>query len=358
MRRRRHLTIAALAAGLVAACGATPAVDKTGEQVTVLHLATIDVLNSNGQSVAPGVFVRELQQVSAGRMKATISLKYEDGEPTAESDLVTAIAADRVDGGWPATRAFAAAGIHGLEPLEAPLLLTSYAAERDIVTGSAGPEFLHTLDRTDVLGLGLVVGPLRRPWATDAPLLSATDWKGTTFRVYNSPVQSAAVRALGGTPVNASYGFPDLVRQGKLRGVETDIAQYELNGYGPLTPMAARNIVLWPRMLVLTINRRRFDQLTGQQQTWVRQAAQEAVQAAIDYAYDENTPAQTLCQQGVRFVDASSVQLTTIRRAVSPVLAELAADPATSDGLNRVQQVAARHPDPDLPDVPLSCRRP
>lgn len=355
---RQVVLVLALAAGLgCAGCQSARVADKTGGQVTVIRLASTDVLNTNGQSVAPGVFIHEIQSLSGGQMKATVTLKFEDGNPTAETDLVKAIGAGQFDGGWPATRSFANAGIRGLEPLEAPMLLTSYAAERDVVTGPAGTALLQTLDHSPVIGLGLAVGPLRRPWAKDAPLLSPDDWRGTTFRVYNSPTQGAVVHALGGVPVNASYDFPDLISQGKLRGVETDIAQYAINGYGTLTPYATRNVVLWPRMTILTFSRARFDRLTAQEQGWMRQAAAKAVQASVDYSYDENTPAGALCGLGVRFLDASTTQLAALRQAVAPVTARLAADPTTSATFAQVQTAAARHPNPALPEVPPSCRQ-
>jgi hypothetical protein len=206
--------------------------------------------------------------------------------------------------------------MHGLEPSEAPFLITSYAAEKAIVSGPAGQALLHTLDSTKVMGLGLAVGPLRRPFATKAPLTAPDAWRGTTVRSINSDTQDATIRALGGVPVNASYHFPDLIEAGKLSAVEANIAQYAVNNYGTLVPMAARNVVLWPKMLVLAFNREKFNALSRQQQNWVREAAAEATKKSVDFSYDETTPARTLCDQGVRFTDASPAQLTALRSQV------------------------------------------
>lgn len=357
LARRGALLMAAIMM-LGSGCGGGTVRDKTGSRVTVLRFASADVLNTNGQSVAPGVFFRELERVSGGAMKATLKTHFEDGSPTAESDLINAIGAGTYDGGWPAVRSFASAGIHGFEPLEAPMTLTSYDAERTVAAGPVGASLLKILDPTPVVGLGLVVGPLRRPWDDRKALLQPGDWRGTTFRVTNSPVQAATVEALGGVPVNASYNFPDLVESGKLHGAETDIAQYAINGYGLLLPHVARNVVLWPRMLVLSFSRATFDRLDRQQQGWVRQAARAAIQAAIDFSYDETTPAQTLCGLGVRFVDATAAQLAALRQATAPVIDQLAADPVTAATLRQVQAVAAAHPGPDVPDVRPSCRHP
>jgi TRAP-type C4-dicarboxylate transport system substrate-binding protein len=355
-RRRSYLAIAAVLCIAIAACRPGTVTDKSGGDVTTLRLATIDKLDPNGQTVAPATFARSLQRLSGGRLKATFETEYGDGEPTAETDLVKAIADGTLDGGQPSTRAFGRAGIHGLEGSEAPFLITSYAAEKAIVSGPAGAALLHTLDSTKVIGLGLAVGPLRRPFATKAPLTTPDAWRQTTVRSFNSDTQDATIRALGGVPVNASYHFPDLIDAGTLSAVETDIPQYAFNNYGTLAPMVARNVVLWPKLMVLAFNREKFNALSSQQQNWVRAAAAEATKESVDFSYDETMPARALCDQGVRFIDASPAQLTALRSQVAPVLDTLAADPVTGPVLQQIRQAAAAHPGIDVPDVPAACR--
>lgn len=355
-RRRSYLAIAAVLCMAVAACKPSTVSDKSDGDVTTLRLATIDKLDPNGQTVAPAAFARTLLRLSGGRLRATIQTEYGDGEPTAETDLVKAIADGTIDGGQPSTRAFGRAGIHGLEASEAPFLITSYAAEKAIVSGPAGEALLNTLDSTKVLGLGLAVGPLRRPFATKAPLTTPDAWRHTTFRSFNSDTQDATIRALGGVPVNASYHFPDLISAGTLSAVETDIPQYAFNSYGTLAPMVARNVVLWPKMMVLAFNRAKFNALSSQQQKWVRAAAADATKESVDFSYDETKPARALCDQGVRFIDASPTQLTALRSRVAPVLDKLAADSVIGPVLQQIRQAVAAHPGVDVPDVPAACR--
>jgi TRAP-type C4-dicarboxylate transport system substrate-binding protein len=186
MRTTGPWAAAVATAVLVAACSA--GADKAGADTVVLRLATIDLVNNNGQSYGPEAFVENLEKVSGGRIKVEVTTKYGQSAPEAESDLVEAIASGEVDGGWPSTRAFANAGITGLEAVEAPMTLTSYAAEKALVSGPVADKLLAKLEGTGVLGLDLAVGPLRRPFAAEAPLLGPEDWAGATFRVYNSPV--------------------------------------------------------------------------------------------------------------------------------------------------------------------------
>jgi TRAP-type C4-dicarboxylate transport system substrate-binding protein len=360
MKRRRTITrcVALLAVCLVlVACTQPAAVDKTGSDVVTLHLASIDTLNTNGQMVAPGVFIDKLKELSGGRIAVTVQHDYDAGAATAETDMVRAIAAGTLDGGWPGTRAFSRAGVRGLEPVEAPMALSSYAAEKAVVTGPEGQALLDTLSGSGVLGLGLAVGPLRRPWSVDRPLVDPRSWRGTTFRSYNSPVADDAIKALGAVPVEAGWTFPTLVRAGQLSGVETDVAQYVHNGYGSLLPDAVGNVVLWPRIFVLAISAKRFAALSAQQQAWVRAAADDAVRASVDLAYEENSLARTLCTLGVRFADATPEQLRRLHEATEPVTERLAKDPATAPSMRAMQSIADRYPDTDELDVPADCRK-
>ena len=208
--------VAAVLAPVIAAsaCQAPGSADKAGSATVVVRLATIDKVNDNGQSFGPQAFVDELAKVSGGHIKVQVVKDFHVGDPNAESQLVKAIAAGEIDGGWPSTRAFANAGIGSLQAVEAPMLITSYATEKAVVSGPAGAKLLGTLRGSAVIGLGLTVGPLRRPFAANAPLLSPQDWKGVRFRVFNSPIQAAAVEDLGATPVNAGFNWIDDVTQG------------------------------------------------------------------------------------------------------------------------------------------------
>lgn len=354
----RALVLGVVSTLLAAGCQSANVADKTGSRVITLQFATHDNLDPNGQTVAPGVFIQALERVSGGQIRVSLQTTYEDGAATAETDIVKAIASGHLDGGWPATRAFGRAGIPGLEPIEAPFALTSYAAERALVAGPEAQSLLTTLDGSGLVGLGLTVGSLRRPWTTAAALVSPARWRGVTFRSYNSQVQDDTIRALGAVPVAASYNFPDLIEAGKLQGVETDVAQYSHNDYGDLLPNAVSNEVLWPRMEVLSLSQQRYDSMTAEQRGWVREAAQEAVQASVGFAYNDDPLARSLCAEGVRFVSATPGQLAALHRAVRPVIDALARDPATAPSLVQVQKVAADFPTPDAIDVPATCRHP
>ena len=159
---------AALGVGVVLAAGwagsvATASVPPL-EEAVVLRLATIDAVNGNGQAYGPEAFVNNLDAISGGQIQVEVLTDYGEGDAEAESQIVEDIAAGEIDGGWPTVRAFANAGIPGLEAVEAPMTITSYDAEKELVSGRS-PTRAGRLEGTGVVGLSLAVGPLRRPFA-------------------------------------------------------------------------------------------------------------------------------------------------------------------------------------------------
>jgi TRAP-type C4-dicarboxylate transport system substrate-binding protein len=350
-----HVKIAA-AAVLAAGCSVTPPADRSGGDVVPLRLATTDgSVNSNGQEYGPAAFVRELHKVSNGRLRVEVVTSYDDGSADAESRLVEAIASGKLDGGWPATRAFSAAGIHGLEAIEAPMRLTSHAALADLVTGSGAATALDSLRGSGVRGLALAEGSLRRPFASGHALLDPTDWKGVSFREFNSPVQEDTVRALGGTPAKVGISWVDQVKEGSLDGGEFDIAQYAANGYSTEAGQVATNVVLWPKVFVLSLSQKRYDSLSAQQRNWVVEAATRARDASVAGTYDEGAAVGDLCGRGVAFLKASEAQLARLRWSVAPVVAALDEDDRTRPLMREVAAIAAKYPDPDVPLVPDGC---
>jgi TRAP-type C4-dicarboxylate transport system substrate-binding protein len=327
-------------AALLGGCATGPA-SKAGVEATVLRFASIDSVNANGQSYGPQAFMDQLAAVSGGRLKVRLATKYEDGAPRAEVDLLKEITAGRLDGGWPATRAFAAAGIGHLAAVEAPMTITSYAGQKALVTSPVAADLMKTLEGSGAVGLGLTVGPLRRPFASKAPLLAPTDWKGVRFRAFSSPVQAEAVRALGGVPVDLSFAWSDEVKAGHLRGGEFDVAQYVQNGLTTEAGEVTGNVVLWPKMYVLAVSQRRFDSLTRQQQGWVREAAARAVHASATADYDETMLSQKMCSAGAHFTTADPDTLARLHAALEPVIARLASSSADRNFLRRIQALAA-----------------
>ena len=116
--------------------------------------------------------------------------EYGGGAPTADAELIKAIADGQLDGGWVGTRGFGAAGIHGLEAFEAPMVITSYAAQKALISSDVTTQALASLDKSGVIGLGLTVGALRRPFAAKSALAGPEDWEGCEVPNASTPTSS------------------------------------------------------------------------------------------------------------------------------------------------------------------------
>lgn len=356
MRRGVRACVPSLVVLALAGCGLAGPVDRSGSGILVLTLATVDgQVDSNGYQHGPAAFVAALPEVSDGRIQVEVLTTYAGGGAGSESALVEAIATGEVDGGWPASRAFARAGMTGVAALEAPMTVTSYAAARDVVDGEATELVAAALEGTGITYLGLAVGPLRRPFGVDRSLTSTSAWHGARIRSFGSPVQERSIRALGGQPVAAGVEWAELAEAGELDGVELDLAQYLANGHRSSAVSVVSNVVLWPETFVLSMSESRWSTMTDEQRTWVSNAAELAVRASIDGAYPDDEIATDLCARDVTFASAGPEDLAALRRRVQPVLDELAADAVEAPLLREVLDAARRHPVPDVVTVPPGC---
>ncbi|WP_353814508.1 TRAP transporter substrate-binding protein [Agromyces sp. SYSU T00266] len=348
---------AVCAVGITAGC-ATSA-DRTGSSTLTLRVATIDgEVNPTGQLVGVSAFLDALETESGGAIEVSLETGYGDGDAEAETELVQALADGDVDVIWPATRAFAAAGIDGLRAVEAPMRLMSYDAQRALIEGEAPELIAERLDEEGLVSLGLLMGPLRRPFAAEAALLDPADWQGVRFRVFNSPVQEHTVEALGGRAVMAGANWSDQLRAGGLDGAEFDVPHYEQIGLTTEAPWVAADVVLWPKVLVLSMNRERLESLPEVQRGWIERAARSAVAASLAGDYDESAAFEHLCEQNVRFVRGGEASIEALRAQAAPVLDELANDPDEAEMLDAVLSAAEQHPEVYVPEIPDGCDDP
>lgn len=341
-----------VAAALLTACTA-PGLDKSGSDVRVLRLATIDSVNDAGWSYGPAAFVRALGQVSSGRFDVVVDAeRFGGGQPQDEADLVAAIRDGEVDGGWPAARAFARAGLKGLEVTQLPFVLTSYDAQRELIQSPTAEGLVRRLDGKGVHGLALLVGPLRRPFSEGPALVTPQAWDGLRIGTKNSAVQEDTVRALGGLAVSTGYadnhGF-DAAQP--VRATELDVRTYWSNDMIGTADNVPADVVLWPKMPLLAVSDKVWRSMSAQERTWVGRAAEVARKASVSGRYDDAAVAAGLCRRGLRVVSTTEVQRRRLLDAVRSVHDALARDPLAGD----VLAIGRRHPAPDSLLAPGGC---
>src|SRR5512132_282313 len=362
MRGRARLAtvaLAVIAAALVGGCGGGAAGDKAGGagEPVVLRMA-----NAYGDlNGVPAVqdFVSLVEERSGGNLRIQVEGPWGDYANDAEEQVVLAVAAGKADLGWAGGRVFDTMGVTSFQALQAPMLIDSYALERDVIASEVRGQMLQGLTKVGVHGLGVLADGMRQPMAIKHPLLGVGDWRGIAFGTVKSQGQVQALRALGAAPMEIfRRSRNQALLAGTLGGFEMNLQLYELNVLANRAPYVTVNVSLWPQLDVVLANPDRLAKLTGQQRGWLQQAAEDAAGRSAALTDRANRDAQGLknaCQSGARFATASQADLAALRKAFAPVYASLEQDSQTQAFIQRIQTLKRSTPAEAPLAIPSGC---
>jgi TRAP-type C4-dicarboxylate transport system substrate-binding protein len=346
---------ALLAAGLVAVavaaagCGSSRA-DKAGgsEQArTTLHMA-----NPNGGTDELGPFLTEVVRRSHGAIRIEVENSWRDGRVDSETALIHDVAAGKVAMGWVGTRAWDSVGVTSLDSLHAPFLIDSYELEEAVVRAPMIRQMLRPIEKLGLVPLGVLPGPLREPLGR-TPLRSPADFAGKTIGVQGSRAASMTMRAFGAAPRRIAITQP---LRG-LDGADQQLTSIDGNGYDADARYVTGNVRLWPRPLVVFMNRKAFDRLSAAQQRLLVDAVRNAVRpTARLLAEREAESAGNLCRRGAVFVSASAAELAELRSAVRPVYSVLERDPATNAFIGQIRTLKRAVREASVPQIGTCAR--
>jgi TRAP-type C4-dicarboxylate transport system substrate-binding protein len=360
MRERRGLRPLRVASAIVVlATGCSvqgPVGDKAGGAPgapIVLHMALI---SSGPLRGASRLFVRDVESLSGGNVRIEPIFEWGSFTPTAERQVVRAVAVDTVDLGIAETSVFDTMGNDTFRALLSPMLVDSYHLQGAILRSDIAHEMLDGLTKNGVVGLAMLAGSLLKPVGVEAPLLGPDDWRGITFGTYLSMVSSDMIRALGATPRTAFGSLRwRLLTLGQLQGYALGLALYKYNlpQTAMLSPYITANVTLWPWMQVLVANPDRLTTLTPQQLSWLKEAAKGASSRSPALAESERGLTTLLCNEGVRFANASKDDLAWLRQVFGPLYARLEQDPQTKSYISQIRALKGSI----APDPPLVIQR-
>ena len=340
---------AALAAG-VAACG-TGSLDKVGDPVPRPVILTLAEGDDNFASAQP--FADAVQEVSHGALQIKIESPWRPRDPYYESDLIKDVQAGKAQLGITVSWAFDEVGIGSFRALQAPFLIDSYALERKVLDSDIPPKMLAGLTPEGLVGLGVLPGPLRRLLSYSRPLLAVSGYQGARIGINPSDVSDELFRTLGATPVVPQRG--NVVSAGEdvagLGGIEADITGIDAGLDTPGSTLTA-NVVFWPHLHVVFMNRRAFESLTAGQRSDLSRAAAVARDSEI-WPRSDATSMRDLCHRSIKLVTASPADLTGLLAAARPVYQRLESDPETKafiDQITSMRQAIGGSPEP------VTCR--
>lgn len=301
-------------------------------RVTTLVFANPYARLQSVPELAP--FLANVERLGEGRLQILVvngwtSPHDRDEERTVLDDVAGGVA----DLGWAGARAVGAVlGVRSLDPLHAPLLFPDEQTLGRCLRPDDQEPFLSPLRAAGIVGLALIPGELRRPFGFTGPLCRPADWDRKMIRTHTSISGEAAVRALGAIPVLRSSAELGGGRPEGIDGMDLHPRAVAAWGY---TGWFTWNVPLWPRILLLTANRRTFERLSTADRTVLEQAAQMTIPASADAAERSGLP------ESVTIADATEDDLELLRHRLRPVWDELRATNEGEETLAHLERLVA-----------------
>src|SRR3954454_2853947 len=344
MRSRSVSIVASLAvAPLAAGCGSS-ASERVGEQAKgPPHVLRVLKPIDNGEEL--GYFQREVDRLSKGKLRIRLEPSGYSKRTDFEAATIRDMQHGRADLAFAGTRAWDEFGARRMSALMAPLLVDSYPLENEIAKGQIGRQMLAELRPLDLVGIGILPGGMRHPFAASKRLGGPADYRGLEIGTQQSRVADATMRALGADPVRVpadTLGFHG------VDGYEQRV--FVLYGDQLAKPGShiTVNVNLWPRSLVIFAGARAYKRLTTTERDILRMAAANAVPKARPVAQGGDLEAaQSICRVGNVALDlASPAELHALRQALAPVYRELERDPATRETLQQIEALKSQLGEP------------
>jgi TRAP-type C4-dicarboxylate transport system substrate-binding protein len=342
----RRVLLIVLATAALAGCGG--GTDRTGKptqgKVTVLTLANA---NFQPQDVQP--FADAARELSGGHLRIRFLNDWRRGQPAAEKGLIEDVRAGKADLGWTGARAFDWVGDHAFEPLQAPLLIDSYDAERAVLRSNVPATVLATLRPLGLEGVGILPGPLRKLLATKR-ITGPRDLQGLKVAFSGGPAVEAALRTLGANPLRVASG----AQWSGWDASETHLQAAAGNHLEDQARYLTGNVNLWPRFPVIFAGPSARKRLSSDEMALLRRAvvvSQGPAFAAITRS--ERAAMSQLCR-ALQVTDASAGDLAALRDAARAVYDSMAEHPAAAKVLEQLQTVREDIdvPASGIPDCP------
>src|SRR3954454_5114632 len=280
MRSRTVSIVASLALAPLAAGCASSASERVGEQAkgpphVLRMLKPID----NGEEL--GYFQREVDRLSKGKLRIRLEPSGYSKQTDFEAATIRDMQHGRADLAFAGTRAWDEFGARRMSAMMAPLLVDSYPLEHEIAKGQIGRQMLAELRPLGLVGIGILPGGMRHPFALSKRLGGPSDYRGLTIGTQQSRVADATMRALGAHPVRVPS---DTLSLKGVDGLEQRV--FVLYGDRLAVPGShiTANVNLWPRALVMFARADVYKRLTASERDALQQAATHAVPKAAPAA--------------------------------------------------------------------------
>lgn len=307
-----------------------------GAQEVEPHVLTMAQPNQGEPPDQLVSWAEAVKERSGGTVIVEFKNAWRLGEADVESGTIEDVRAGKADLGWVGARAFDTVGVNSFQALLAPLLIDSYDLQAAVFEAGIPQEMLQGVEEIDLVGIGVLPGPMRKLLGVSEPLVEPADIVGKTVGLQDSALAADTLTALGATPMSV----PSSAQLDGLDGYEQQLASIAGNRYYMEASYVTANLNLWPRPLAIVMGAGAFEGLTSQQQDALRDAAAEAIPAALDDSSAEDAQAvPLLCSEGMTLAVAADSDLAELRAALRPVYERLSADPATKAHIEAIREL-------------------
>ena len=332
--------VLSMAAISLAACSGSGSDKAGGAEKTEPRVLTMAVQSGVPDQISE--FAKEVSRLSDGTLEIKFSEEWRLGESTSEAGTLEDVKAGKVDMAWVGARAFDTVGVTSFQALVAPLLVDSYDLEAKVFEAGIPDKMLKSVDEMDLVGIGVLPGPMRKVLGVSQPFASPADFVGNVVGIQDSAVAKQTFDALGATP----KPVPAQAQLDGLDASEQQLSSIAGNSYDATAKYVTSNVNLWPRPLVIVMGNDAYDSLPDEQRSALRDAAESAIPKALDASRAEDEGAvAVLCARGLTFGTASDADVAQLQAAFEPVYTDLESDPETKSYLDSItslkEEVAA-----------------
>jgi C4-dicarboxylate-binding protein DctP len=357
MNRTRKQAVALVALAVIAAgCADDAQSTKAGGASAPLTLR-LGTEGSQGRPEADQIeeFARQVEQLSGGDV--TIEPVWEagrmvDGEATpggVDQAVAVMVQDGELDMGMIPARAWDTMGVSSMQALTAPFLVTTNELTAGVTGDDFAEDMLAGLDDIGITGLALFPDALRHLFAFGDPILAPADVADKKIRALPSDATYALIEALGAEAVDVGgSSFSDGVASGEIVAAESSFALS--SSTLPALGTATGNLTLFPKVNSLVIDSDVFDDLSGDRQEILREAALGARDWAIANAVSDVDEATAFCERRGAVVQATDEELAAFEDASRDVYAVLEQDDTTKALIERIRELKAEMPAPTTPE--------
>jgi TRAP-type C4-dicarboxylate transport system substrate-binding protein len=346
-RSVENVAVVALLAVVAAACSGSGG-DKAGGSAAQ-RKSLVLTLEQPDPTFAGNAFAAAVAKRSGGSIRIDVSSEVHRERVDFEGGVVEAVRAHRSDLAVVGARVWDTLGVTSFQPLLAPFLVDNLELERRVLESPLAPRMLADVERSGVVGVALLPGPLRMPFGFVRPLVTRDDYRGFRMGAYPGHLEAATLRSLGAT-IRNYLSLDGASREGAILNYWAITGGVGYHGKTFVT-----NVVFWPRPETVVMNRGAFQSLTPTQQTILRDAGRQAVSSRLaEVRHLEQDALASICERKLAaLVTAPAAEVAALDGAVQPVYAKLERNARTRELLAEIRALRAAGPSGN--DEPRSC---